>query len=60
MRANADVRLDAGPEKRGGSKDHHRGSDGPNHIVKAATDRLEDVQREVWNEARRGGQPTAR
>jgi len=29
----------------------------PFHIVKAATDALDEIRREVWNQARRSGQP---
>jgi transposase len=44
-----------GSRKRSGSKDRHRASGLPNHIVKAATDALDDIRRAVWNEARRSG-----
>jgi transposase len=44
-----------GSRKRSGSKDRHRASGLPNHIVKAATDALDEIRREVWNEARKAG-----
>ena len=44
-----------GSGKRSGSKDRHRASGLPNHIVKAATDALDEIRREIWNEARRAG-----
>jgi transposase len=46
-----------GQGKRSGSKDRHRAPGLPNHIVQAATDALDEVRREVWNQARRQGQP---
>ncbi len=42
-----------GSRKRSGPKDRHRASGLPNHIVKAATDALDEIRREIWNEARR-------
>ena len=45
-----------GQGKRNGSKDRHRASGLPNHLIKLATDALDDMRREVWNEARRAGQ----
>ena len=44
-----------GQRKRSGSKDRHRASGLPNHLIKLATDALDEVRREVWNEARRQG-----
>jgi transposase len=45
-----------GRGKRSGSKDRHRAFGLPNHLVKLATDALDDIRREVWSEARRAGQ----
>ena len=38
-----------GSGKRSGSKDRHRASGLPNHIVKAATDALDEIRRDEYN-----------
>ena len=45
-----------GSGKRSGSKDRHRASGLPNHVIKLATDALDEIRREVWNEARKAGE----
>jgi len=44
-----------GQRKRSGSKDRHRASGLPNHVVQLATKALDEVRREHWNELRRAG-----
>jgi transposase len=56
MRGNAHVRFGGRPEEPERPKGRHRASGPPNHIVMLATDALDEIRREVWNEARRAGQ----
>src|SRR3954454_18469900 len=56
MRGNAHVRFGGRPEEPERPKARHRPSGPPNHIVALATDALDEIRREVWNEARRAGQ----
>jgi transposase len=59
MRGNAHVRFGGGSEETERSKDRHRASGLPNHIVQLATKALDEVRREHWNELRRAGDQDA-
>ncbi|MGA2925550.1 MAG: group II intron maturase-specific domain-containing protein, partial [Solirubrobacteraceae bacterium] len=48
-----------GQGKRSGSKDRHRASGLPNHVVQLANQPLDEVRRDYWNELRATGQADA-
>ena len=49
-----------GSRKRSGPKDRHRASGLPNHVIKLSTDALDEIRRDVWNDARKAGQAGSR
>jgi transposase len=48
-----------GSRKRSGSKDRHRASSLPNHVVQLANKALDEVRRAYWNELRQTGDQEA-
>ena len=48
-----------GQGKRSGSKDRHRASGLPNHVVQLANQALDEVRRAYWNELRSLGEKDA-